>query len=75
MNRGRQVAVFDLSDEAVATSRQSFDVAGFVGRIAQDVTKLFDGTVQAGIEVNKSVSRPEFLAELFARNDFAWMPK
>jgi hypothetical protein len=34
---------------------KGLDVAASLGRIGQDVTKLFDGTVQTGIEVNESV--------------------
>ena len=62
-----------MSDEAVAAPRQSLDVAGFLGRIGQDVAQLLDGAVQTGIEVNKSVCRPEFLTEFLARNYVAGM--
>ncbi|MGC1904711.1 MAG: hypothetical protein WA715_12900 [Candidatus Acidiferrum sp.] len=63
-----QVAVFDMSDEPVAAAVQRLDIAGFLSGIAQHIAQLLDCAVQTGIEVDKSVRRPEFFAELFARD-------
>jgi len=62
-----------VSGEAVATARQSFDVAGFLGRIGQDIAQLLDGAVQTSIKVNKRVRRPEFLTEFLTRNQVTCM--
>jgi hypothetical protein len=62
---------FDASDEAVATSWDSFDVAGFFGGIGQRIPQFLDRAVQAGIEVNKSVLRPKFLLQFLAGDQLA----
>ena len=67
------VAVFHVTDEAVAAPRQSLDVAGFVGRLAQRVAQLLDGAVQAGVEINKSVAGPKLLVQFLACHDLAGM--
>src|SRR5580698_5063961 len=66
-------AVFDHGNETVTTPGQSLDVAGLVGRIGQDIPQFLDGSVQSSIEIDKGVFRPERLAKLLARNQFAWL--
>src|SRR5215467_6716399 len=48
-----------LPDESVAKLGQGFDVARRVCRVAQDVTNLLDGIVQAMLKVYECVRRPE----------------
>jgi hypothetical protein len=71
--RGGRVPVFDMGDEAIAAAGQSLDVAGFIGRITQNVAQFSDGAVQPGVEIDKSIAGPEFLSKLLASNDVTGM--
>jgi hypothetical protein len=62
---------FDLTDEAVSAPRQSFDVLGIVGGIAEGFTQLVNGSVQAMTEIDESILRPEQVAQLVARDQFS----
>jgi len=62
-----------MSDEAVTTPGNGFNVAGFVGRIREHIAQLLHGAVQAGIEIDEGVRGPEPLMEFFAGNDIAGM--
>ena len=66
-------ALCDWSNEAVTELGQSFDVARLIGVIFQRFAQLFDGSVDAVLEVNKSVGGPQSVAEFFPRYQFAGM--
>src|SRR5215468_7933276 len=67
--------VIHLRDETIAAAGQRFDETGIFCRVSQHVAQLLDSAVQPIIEVNKSVSRPEFATEFLARNHVTWMLK
>jgi hypothetical protein len=56
------------SDEAIAFSGYGFDVERLVGRIAQSFPELHNRSIQAVIEIDEGIGRPEMLAQLFARD-------
>src|SRR3974377_1860117 len=67
----RRVDEFDFRDERIALARNGFDEGVFVWRIAEDLTELFYGGVDIGVEVDGHVGRPQTLAESLAAHDFA----
>src|ERR1700757_162274 len=58
-DRRRARSAVDLANESVSKLWQGFDVARRVCRVAQDVTNLLDGIVQAMLKVYECVRRPE----------------
>lgn len=50
---------FDRRDEFVAPSGQSLDEDGIIRGIAKRLAQSFDGCIQTGFEINKSVFIPE----------------
>lgn len=61
----------DRANEAIATSRQRFDVARNSGRIAQRVPQSTNDAVQALFEVDEGAQRPEARLQFLARHDVA----
>src|SRR5208282_3874419 len=57
------------ANKAIASARHGFNVARCIGIIAQDVAKLFDGSVQSVVEINKSVLCPHALAQFSAGDE------
>lgn len=55
-------------DEPVSAARKRFNVARRLGGIAQYLTQARNRIVQAMIEINKRVSGPDLLSQLFARD-------
>ena len=60
-----------MADEAIAPPRKGFDETRLVGVVAQSVPQLFDGGVQAVVEVHKSIRGPESFLELFPGDNLA----
>ncbi len=60
-------------NEAIASPRDSFDEDGMVGVISQRIAEFLQRAVQAEIEIDESVSRPEPLLQFLTRNHFAGM--
>src|SRR5215469_14084965 len=65
----RRSAAVHRPDEPVAPPIKSLNKAGILGIVAQGLAKLLDCTVQAEIEINKSVLRPQALLQFFAGDD------
>ena len=61
----------DRGDEAVAAPMQRLDEPRVVGIVAERRAQPFDRGVQAVLEVDERSRRPQALAQLFARHDFA----
>src|SRR6266849_60734 len=70
LERGR--GVVDGSDETIATAGESFDETGTVGGITESVAEAFDSGIEAMIEVDEGVGRPELALQFFAGNKLAW---
>ena len=60
-----------VGEKAVATLRNGLDEAGSTRGIPEGATKLGDGGVQAGVEFDERVVRPQELPQLLARDQFA----
>src|SRR4029077_16037112 len=63
----------DRRDEAVTPTRNGFNKGRIVGRIAESVTKLLDGSVETLIELDVGSIRPQAAAQVFAADHFARM--
>jgi hypothetical protein len=61
----------DRCNKAVAAARHRLDKSWVLGRVAQRITQAPDRRIQAVIEVNEGVSRPELSTELLTRYDLA----
>ena len=61
----------DRGDETIAPARNGLDKTRIVRSIAQSRAKFLDRGVQAVIEGNIGVRRPELLLNFFARNELA----
>ena len=66
-------ALVDDSNEAIAVTGKRLDEARFVGRILQRIAQPLHRVVQALLEVNESVCRPDLLLQFVAGNDLARM--
>jgi hypothetical protein len=64
--------LWNRSDKPVAAPRQSLHKSGGVSRVAECLTKPFDGGVKAMLKVHEGVSGPKFPVKLFARNQLTW---
>jgi hypothetical protein len=64
---------FHRPNKSISVPGQGLDVAGILRVVAQCVAESQDRRVDAMLEVNESVSRPEFLLEFFPRYDFPGM--
>ena len=62
----------DRRDETIPAARQSLNVTRFRGGIIQNLANFVDRSSQAVIEVDKCVPGPQFLADHFSFNEFAW---
>jgi hypothetical protein len=67
----RRGGVVDGSDETVATAGESFDETGIVSGITESVPKTLDGGVEAMLEVDEGVGRPELALQLFPGDELA----
>jgi len=59
------------SDKAIAVPGQRFDEAGRRRVVPQGFAQSFDGTVDAVLEIDEGILRPELLPDLFAGHQFA----
>jgi len=62
---------FYLGDKAVALLRKGLDITWRVGVVVECLTQLLNGGVEAVLEINEGVLRPEAFAEVVAGDDFA----
>src|SRR6266853_3339441 len=69
-NRGC-IGNFDLREEAVAATRNSFHKAGTRGRVAEGLTDFVDRFVEPVVEIHESVRAPEFFLKFIASYDLA----
>ena len=53
------ISIFQRADVAVSPARQSFDVARFLGRIAQHFANARDCVVQAVVKIDEGICRPD----------------
>ena len=60
-----------MRDQAVAVAGKGLDVAGRAGGVAQRFAQALDGGVEAPLEVDVGVGRPQPLAEFLAAHDLA----
>ena len=51
--------------------RNRFDILRFRGRITDDRAELFDGSIQALLEVDEGLRGPELVTQLFACDQFS----
>ncbi|HET6175281.1 MAG TPA: hypothetical protein VFE61_00010 [Candidatus Sulfotelmatobacter sp.] len=58
----------DRSNETIPTSSECLNEYRGISGIAQRVAQSFDGRIEAMIEVDKGVRRPELDAQFLARN-------
>src|SRR5215469_10344474 len=61
----------DIGNETVAAARYGFDKARAIGGISQRVAQPGYGAVEALIELDESVRRPDVFAQLFAADDLS----
>jgi len=73
-NRGC-IGNFDLSEEAVAATGNSFHKAGALGGIAEGLTDFVDRFVEPVIEIHESVCGPECFLNFLASYDLAGVLK
>lgn len=59
-------------DEPVPASWDGLDETRIARRIAERVAELIGGGVETVVEADEGVRGPEPLADLFARDHFAW---
>ena len=66
-----QIWLIDQRDETIAAARQSLDESGIVGIVSQGESNLGYGCIERVVEVDKRVFGPDFLAQLFPRDQLA----
>jgi len=62
-------AGINASDETIAAAGNGFDITGFLSRIAQRCTQSLNCVVDAVVEVDKGVGRPDFLTQFVSGDD------
>src|SRR5271163_272944 len=68
---GRRISDIHRRDEPVSAARQRFYVAGPLGRVAEDLAKARNRIVQAMVEIDKSVGRPNLCSQLLESDHIA----
>ena len=63
----------DVSDEAITQLRKCLNIARRLSRVVEDNTDFFDCIVEALIEVDKGVGRPERPVEFLAGDELPWV--
>ena len=61
---------FRLHQEAIAFSRNGFDVERFIGRIAERLAEFVNGRIYVSVVIDMRIGGPEPEAQLFTCNDF-----
>lgn len=69
--RRNPALLFDLSDKPVAASRKSLDEARIVRRFPERAAQPFDGRIDAVVELDNRIVRPQFLADFLAQHRLA----
>jgi hypothetical protein len=64
-------ATVDRSNEAISSASECLNEDGPVGRFAQRIAQPLDGSIQAMIEIDESVHRPELAAQFLSGNHFS----
>ena len=67
----RRLGATNRGDEAIATSRQGFDIARRLPVVAEGFPQFIDGFVQAVLEVHEGVCGPELQTQVLARDQLA----
>lgn len=62
---------FDRRNEPVSPARQGFDVSRGLGRIPQRFPNARDWVVEAVVEIDEGVSRPQLIAQFLSRDQVA----
>jgi len=65
------LGIFHGTDVPVSPARQRFDVARFLNRIAQYFANAGNCVVNAMIEIDEGISRPDLTLKFFASHDVA----
>ena len=63
----------DGSDEPVTPTCECFNELRRLGGVAKRLTRFLDGRVQAVFEIDECVALPQPLAQILARDEFAWV--
>src|SRR5438105_4913127 len=63
----------DGTYKAVTGARESLDISGMIGRVAQCQAKTVDGGIDAALEIDEGILRPKPAAQFIARNHVAWI--
>jgi hypothetical protein len=63
--------MLQLRDESIPTARDGLDELWPASIISQGIPNLPDGFVDAVLEVDKSITTPDFLPDLFSRDQFS----
>ena len=63
--------VFHGAYKAIAALGKGLDEPQILGRIAQGLAQAPDGVIQAVVKVDKRIRRPDFLLQLFSRDDLS----
>src|SRR5439155_12751581 len=61
----------DGTYKAVTGARQSLDISGMIGRVAQCQAKTVNGGIDAALEIDEGVLRPKAAAQFIARHHAA----
>jgi|SRR5215470_8192557 len=70
-----RVVYLDLCEEAVTTASNGFDKAGTLSGVAEGLTDFVNSFVEAVVEIDESVCRPEFFLKFLARYYLPWVLK
>ena len=62
-------AGIDAGDETIAPTGKGFDVAGFLGGVAQRCAQSLNRVINAVVEVDEGVRRPDFLTQFVPGDD------
>jgi hypothetical protein len=68
---GLNFGFLNFGNKAITATRESFDVARIVGRIAEGLTQFVHRSVQAMAEVHKGILRPDSFSQFFPGHELA----
>jgi hypothetical protein len=72
LDRSRRVdpcRLGEWSDEPIAPPGERLDKSRHIGRIPERITQPANGSIQAVLEINERVRRPQSLSQFFAGNE------
>src|SRR5262249_29756463 len=61
----------DRCKKAISAAGNGLDEDGILGRVTQSVAHALDGRVEAVVEVNEGISRPQAIAQIVASDDLS----